>query len=140
VRRVNFVWHGGEVTLLPISFFKKALWLQRMFKSEGQVITNSVQTNATRLNDEWISFFISNNFEVGVSIDGPPEIHDLRRKTVSGHPTWDQVRAGILRLRRAGIKCGVGVVVDRRIVELGADRLLSCLLDLGVSGAALLNV
>jgi uncharacterized protein len=140
VRRVNFVWHGGEVTLLPIGFFKKALWLQRMFKSEGQVLNNSIQTNATRLNDEWISFFASTNFHVGVSIDGPPEIHDRRRKTVNGRPTWEQVRAGIAQLQQANVSCGVLVVVDREIVQLGADRLLDCLLELKVTGAGLLNV
>ena len=140
VKRVNFVWHGGEVTLLPIGFFKKALWLQRMFKSEGQVLTNAIQTNATRLNDEWINFFASVNFEVGVSIDGPPEIHDRRRKTVAGRPTWDQVCAGIARLQRANLPFGVLVVVDRQVVQLGAERLLNCLLELEIPGAALLNV
>ena len=140
VRRVNFVWHGGEVTLLPIGFFKKALWLQRMFKRKGQVITNSIQTNATRLNDEWISLFASMRFDVGVSIDGPREIHDRRRRTVSGRPTWNQVRAGIARMQQANLPCAVLVVVDRDVVELGAERLLSCLLELKVPAAALLNV
>ena len=84
VNRVSFVWHGGEVTLLPIDFFRKALLLQREFRNERQVITNSIQTNATRLCDDWVRFFVSANFEVGVSIDGPPEIHDLRRRTAAG--------------------------------------------------------
>jgi serine-type anaerobic sulfatase-maturating enzyme len=140
VNRVNFVWHGGEVTLLPIEFFRKALWLQRKFRNERQEITNSIQTNATCLCDDWVRFFVSANFEVGVSIDGPPEIHDLRRRTAGGRPTWNQVQAGISRLLEAGIKCGVLVVVDRQIVELGAARLLNCLVDLGVPSAAILNV
>lgn len=140
VRRVNFVWHGGEVTLLPIVFFKKALWLQRMFKSEGQVITNSIQTNATRLNDEWVSLFGSTRFDVGVSIDGPPEIHDQRRRTVSGQPTWKQVRAGIAQLQQANVSCGALVVLDQEVVEVGPERLLRCLLELKVPVAALLNV
>ena len=140
VKHVNFAWHGGEVTLLPISFFKKALWLQRMFKSEGQVIINSIQTNATRLNDEWISFFAATRFDVGVSIDGPPEIHDRRRRTVGGRPTWDQVRAGIAQMQQANVPYAVLVVVDRQVIELGAERLLRCLLELKVPAAALLNV
>jgi serine-type anaerobic sulfatase-maturating enzyme len=140
VRHVNFVWHGGEVTLLPIDFFKKALWLQRMFRSKGQVIINSIQTNATRLTDEWISFFATTRFDVGVSIDGPPEIHDRRRRTVSGRPTWNEVRAGIARMQQANVPCAVLVVVDRDVVELGAQRLLHCLLELKVPAAALLNV
>jgi serine-type anaerobic sulfatase-maturating enzyme len=116
------------------------LWLQRMFKRQGQVITNSIQTNATRLNDEWISFFASMRFDVGVSIDGPPQVHDRRRRTVSGRPTWNQVRAGIARMQKANVPCAVLVVVDRDVVELGPERLLSCLLELKVPAAALLNV
>src|ERR1700730_3119102 len=140
VKRVNFVWHGGEVTVLPIEFFKKALWLQRVFRREDQAVSNSIQTNATRLNDEWTALFAAGNFQVGVSIDGPPEIHDLRRMTKTGQPTWEKVRAGIARLREASLPWGVLVVVDRHVVELGAKRLLECLLELRVADTALLNV
>ena len=81
-------------------------------------------------------FVASTNFHVGVSIDGPPEIHNRRRKTVNGRPTWEQVRAGIAQLQQANVSCGVLVVVDREIVELGADRLLDCLLELKVTNSA----
>ena len=140
VKRVNFVWHGGEVTVLPIEFFQKALWLQRVFRREDQIVSNSIQTNATRLNDEWTALFAAGNFQIGVSIDGPPKIHDLRRVTKTGQPTWEKVRAGIARLREANLPWGVLVVVDRHIIELGPKRLLECLLELRVGGAALLNV
>lgn len=140
VRVVNFVWHGGETTLLPIGFYKKALWLQQQFKRADQEISNSLQTNATRLNEEWIRFFAATEMEVGVSIDGPPEVHDARRKTAGGAPTWPQVRAGVTALQEAGVKCGALIVVDRTIIKLGAERLLEFLLELRVPGVALLNV
>jgi uncharacterized protein len=140
VNRATFVWHGGEVTMLPIEFFKKALWLQQVFRAKNQTVSNCIQTNATRLNDEWMALFAIGNFQVGVSIDGPHEIHDRRRKTKSGQPTWEKVRAGITRLRKTSLPWGALVVVDREVVECGAKRLLDSLLELGVADAGLLNV
>lgn len=141
VKRVTFVWHGGEVTLLPVGFFKKALWLQQAFSNEHQMLSNAIQTNGTRLTEEWISLLAVGNFRIGVSIDGPRQVHDLKRKTKSGRPTWDNVKAGIARLKAADLPFGVLVVVDRQVTELGPKVLLDCLVeDLGVRGAALLNV
>jgi uncharacterized protein len=139
-KRVTFVWHGGEVTILPISFFKKALWLQRMFGREGQSVSNVIQTNATRLNDDWITLFKAGNFKVGVSIDGPREIHDSRRLTKTGQPTWEKVQLGITRLREAKLGWGALVVVDHEVARLGAKALLDCIVQLGISDVALLNV
>jgi uncharacterized protein len=139
-RRVTFAWHGGEVTILPISFFKKALWLQRMFAREGQSLANVIQTNATRLTDDWITLFKAGNFKVGVSIDGPREIHDSRRLTKTGQPTWEKVRTGITRLRDAKLGWGALVVVDREVAQFGAKALLDSLCEVGISDVALLNV
>ena len=57
VRRVEFVWHGGEATLLPIAFYRKALWLQEQFRTPGQSVNNVMQTNATRVSDAWLEFW-----------------------------------------------------------------------------------
>src|SRR5688572_22371842 len=141
VKRVTFVWHGGEVTLLPVDFFKKALWLQQTFSNGGQAISNAIQTNGTRLTEDWIALLATGNFQIGVSIDGSRQVHDSKRKTKSGRPTWDNVKAGIARLRAADLSFGVLAVVDKQVAELGPKVLLDCLVeDLGVRGAALLNV
>ncbi len=81
---VEFVWHGGETTLLPIEWYRRAMVLQARFRRPGQAIRNSLQTNATRLNDEWGRFLRDNHFTVGVSLDGPPEIHDQTRVDAAG--------------------------------------------------------
>jgi uncharacterized protein len=139
VRRVEFVWHGGETTLLPLRFYRKALWLQEQFRRPGQTVHNAVQTNGLRLTDEWIAFFRDSNFTVGISLDGPPEVHDQRRVDVAGRPTSARVRAGLDRLAAERIRHGVLLVVDDTIVDLGAERLLSYLLSLGVKRIDLLN-
>ena len=72
---LKFVWQGGEPTLLGIDFFKRVIELQKPFAHQ-KTITNSLQTNGTLLNDEWCNFLKRHNFMVGLSLDGPKEIHD----------------------------------------------------------------
>jgi uncharacterized protein len=140
VQSAAFVWHGGESTLRSTAFYRKALWLQERFRRPGQKVVNSIQTNGVTLNDEWLELFKQFRFSVGVSLDGPPEIHDRRRLDVAGRPTAARVREGLAKLQAHGISHGVLVVVDDDILELGAERLLHFLLELGVPGVALLNV
>jgi len=91
---VQFLWHGGETTLAGIDFYKKALKFQAKYKGNKH-IENAFQTNATKINDDWAKFFHDNNFLVGVSIDGPEEIHDFYRKTRGGKGSFSQVMRGI---------------------------------------------
>jgi uncharacterized protein len=141
VRFVDFVWHGGEATVLPVSFYRKALWLQERFRRPGQSVSNNLQTNGTRLTDEWLAFLQRHDIGVGVSLDGPPEIHDARRVDVGGRPTSARVREGIERLRASGItRWGALMVVDDLVCEAGARRLLDYLSEIEVGRVALLNV
>ena len=83
--QVLFTWHGGEPLMRPISFYEKALRLQRQY-ARGHIIDNCLQTNGTLLTDEWCEFFRRNNFLIGISIDGPKEFHDEYRRTRTGGP------------------------------------------------------
>ena len=140
LHRAQFVWHGGEVTLLKPKFMKKLIWLQQNLKRPGQSVANSLQTNATRLTDEWIDFLIGLDTNVGVSIDGPPEINDVRRVDKNNCGTSQSIIAGIQKLRDAGIPSGALVVVDQSIMAFGARRLLDFALDAGIESVTLLNV
>ena len=141
VASVDFVWHGGEATILPVDFYGKALWLQERFRRPGQTVLNTVQTNGTRLSDDWLAFLRDHDISVGVSLDGPPEIHDARRLDAAGRPTSERVREGIERLRASGItRWGVLMVVDEDVCRVGARRILEYLDEIGVERVALLNV
>lgn len=140
VEHVEFVWHGGETTLLPLTFYRKALWLQERFRRPGQTLVNALQTNGTHLTAEWLDFIQRYAIKVGVSLDGPPEIHDRRRFDVAGRPTSERVREGIGKLRAIGLDPGILMVVDDDVIALGAERLLAYLLEIGVRKVALLNV
>lgn len=137
---LEFIWHGGETTLRPISFYGKALWLQERFRRPGQRITNQLQTNGTHLSPDWLDFLKRYRFVVGVSLDGPPEVHDLRRLDVKGLPTSERVREGMDKLRAHGIDFEVKMVVDDEVIALGAQRVFDYLLEIGIKQVALLNV
>jgi uncharacterized protein len=140
VRTVEFVWHGGETTLLPLSFYRRALWLQQRFARPGQTVLNAMQTNGTNLTNRWLNFIQDYRFDVGVSLDGPPEVNDLRRVDVAGRPTSARVCEGLAKLRGRGIEHGVLMVVDEAVIALGARRVLDYFLDNGIEAVALLNV
>ena len=109
--QVMFTWHGGETMMRNISFYKKALELQKKY-GRGRQIDNSLQTNGTLLTDEWCRFFKENNFLVGVSIDGPQEFHDEYRKTADGRSTFFKVMQGINLLKKYGVDFNVMAVVN----------------------------
>ncbi|WP_408890436.1 radical SAM/SPASM peptide maturase DarW [Myxococcus faecalis] len=140
LERVEFVWHGGEVTLLRPSYFKKLIWLQQQFRQPGQTVRNSMQTNATHLSEEWLEFLSALDMGVGVSLDGPPEVHDSRRLNQGGGPTSKAVIAGLERLRKARIPHGALMVVDRDLRDLGAARLLEYLDEIELRDVNFLNV
>jgi len=113
--QVLFTWHGGETTMRNISFYKKALELQKRY-AHGRQIDNCLQTNGTLLTDEWCRFLKENNFLVGISIDGPQHCHDVYRRTRDNRPSFYQVMKGIELLKKHSVEFNVmGVVNDYNI-------------------------
>ena len=113
---VLFTWHGGEPLMRPITFYQKALELQKKY-ANGRQIDNAIQTNGTLITDEWARFFRKNNFLVGVSIDGPEEMHNAYRLTQQGKPSWQQVMRGIRTLNRHNVEWNAMATVN----NLNAD-------------------
>lgn len=108
---VLFTWHGGETFLRPLSFFRRAIELQRKY-ANGKVISNCIQTNGTLVTEDWARFLHDEGWLVGVSIDGPQEFHDHYRRTRQGHPTWVKVRRGIDLLNRFSVEWNAMAVVN----------------------------
>ena len=109
---VGFVWQGGEPTLLGLDFYKRVVELQLPFAKQKE-ITNSLQTNGTLLDDEWCEFLKENNFLVGLSLDGPRDIHDRYRKDSVGKGSFDKVMRGVDLLRKHGVEFNVMATVAR---------------------------
>lgn len=109
---VEFVWHGGEPTLLGVDFFRRVVELQQPYRANKE-IRNTLQTNAMRLDDEWCAFFKANDFFIGVSLDGPQEIHDRYRKDRHGKGTFERVMQGVRLLQKHGVEFNALACVGR---------------------------
>ena len=105
-------WQGGEPTLAGLDFFKKVVRYQKKFGRSGQSVSNGLQTNGTLLNDEWCKFLADYNFLVGISIDGPPEIHDTNRLYASGKGSHSRVLKGLDALKRNHVEHNVLCLVS----------------------------
>ncbi len=113
---VSFAWQGGEPTLAGLPFFQKVVALQARYAG-GKRIENAFQTNGTLLTDEWCAFLKANNFLVGISIDGPEELHDAYRVDRKGQPTYRNVVRGIELCKKHGVEFNTLTVVNAKNVQ-----------------------
>ncbi len=110
---VNIAWQGGEPTLMGLDFFRRAMELCEKYRRPGMSFLHTMQTNGTLLDDEWAAFFKENNFLIGISLDGPRELHDTYRVDKGGRPTFDKVMRGIRLLQKHGVEFNVLTTVNR---------------------------
>jgi len=113
---VEFVWQGGEPTILGLDFFKRVIELQKPL-ARLKTITNALQTNGTLLTDEWCAFLKKHNFMVGISLDGPKEIHDRYRRDHKGKGTFNQVIRGLRLLQKHKVDYNVLACVARETAK-----------------------
>lgn len=111
-KEVTFSWHGGEPTLLGLDFFCRVVQWQKRYRSRKQRVTNGIQTNGTLLDEKWARFFKKENFAVGLSLDGPPDLHNRYRLTKGRQSTHDRVMGGHELLQRHDIHCDLLCVVN----------------------------
>ncbi len=115
-REVVFVWHGGEPTLLPLGFYRKAMAWQQQY-AQGHLISNCLQTNGTLLTDDWCRFLHDEQWLVGISVDGPELMHNAYRRIRGGGPTFMQVMAGVERLQQFSVQWNAMSVVNFQNAE-----------------------
>ncbi|TAJ45467.1 anaerobic sulfatase maturase [Methanofollis fontis] len=101
---VTVAWQGGEPTLMGLDFFERAMEIQQRYRRGGTAIQNTIQTNGTLLDDSWAGFFRRHQFLVGISIDGPEEVHDAFRVDRAGRPTFGRAMTGLSLLRKHGVE------------------------------------
>lgn len=112
LEEIHFAWQGGEPTLLGVDFFRTVIALQAKYAS-GKTIHNALQTNATLIDEEWGVFLAEHKFLVGVSIDGPRELHDHYRVDKGNAPTFDRVMRGLTKLKEHKVDFNTLTVVNR---------------------------
>ena len=114
----NFSWQGGEPILMGLDFYKKAVSLQQEHGRDGQFVTNSFQTNGVGLDEKWCRFLSKYKFLVGISLDGPKELHDFYRRDKAGKGTFDCVMAGIEICRANKVEFNILVLLNNRNVTV----------------------
>jgi len=114
---IRFSWHGGEPTVLGLDYFRMIVDIQRKHRPAGRTIANGMQTNGTLLDEEWGRFLAAEGFAVGLSLDGPREMHDCYRVTRDGKPTFEETMRGYGILRRHGVPTDILCVVGAHNVR-----------------------
>ncbi len=127
---VTVAWQGGEPTLMGLDFFKRSVELVQKYQRPGQEVEFTFQTNGVLLDDDWCEFLKANDFLVGLSVDGPQEIHDTYRLNKGGDGTFKQVMRGWEFLRKHGVEFNVLCTVNaanehhgRRVYRFFRDEL-----------------
>lgn len=114
---VVVAWQGGEPTLMRLEFYRKVVELQQKYRRPGTRLLNALQTNGTRLNDEWCAFFREHDFLIELSLDGPRALHDAYRVDKGGQPTFDRVMAGLALLKQHNVEFNILTCVHAANVE-----------------------
>ena len=104
---VTIAWQGGEPTMMGLEFFQQAMVLVKKYVRPNQTVNHTMQTNGTLLNDDWCEFLAANNFLVGLSVDGPREMHDAYRVDKGGGPTIDRVMRGAEFLQKHKVEFNI---------------------------------
>jgi uncharacterized protein len=128
----HFEWHGGEPTLMGIDFFRAVVRLQKENLRPGRTVTNGVQTSGMLIDDAWARFFSQEGFSVGLSIDGPADLHDSFRVTAEGGATHARVVGAFRLLRQHRVFCNVLCVLHARNAA-EPDRVYDFFRGLGVT-------
>jgi len=107
VPQVTLAWQGGEPTLMGLDFFRRARAAEEGRVPAGMAVERTLQTNGVLLDDEWCTFLAANDYLVGLSLDGPRELHDAYRHDLGGRPVFDRVVAAARRLQKHGVEFNV---------------------------------
>jgi uncharacterized protein len=110
---VNIAWQGGEPTLMGLDFYRRAITIAEKYRRPGMRFLHTMQTNGTLLDDEWAAFFKEHNFLIGISLDGPRELHDVYRVDKGGRPTFDKVVRGVRLLQKHNVEYNILTTVNR---------------------------
>lgn len=137
---VTVAWQGGEPAMMGLDFFRRAVELVAQLAGPGRRVEHTMQTNGTLIDDQWAAFLAEHDFLVGISIDGPRELHDAYRVDKGGKPTFDKVIQGLDRLKARGVRWNVLTTVHRANEDHGLDVYRFLRDDLGAEFVQLIPI
>jgi serine-type anaerobic sulfatase-maturating enzyme len=121
VPEVTVAWQGGEPTLMGLDFFRRSVELAERHLRPGQRAAYTIQTNGTMIDEEWAAFFAQQEFLVGISIDGPRELHDAYRVNKGGKGSFEDVMRGLGHLREHGVEWNALTTIHAANADHGRD-------------------
>lgn len=127
----GFAWQGGEPTLMGLEFYKQLVSLQKKYGAAGQEVSNALQTNGILLDENWCRFLHESKFLVGISIDGPRELHDYYRVDHSGGGSFDKVMRAIETCREYKVEFNTLTLLNNKNVEC-PDELFDFFIEKGI--------
>ncbi len=121
-RTVTIAWQGGEPTMMGLDFFRKVIDTEKKYARPGVTIQNTLQTNGYLLNDKWCRFLAQNDFLVGLSLDGPKDLHDVFRRDKKGNSVHQRVIESVRLMQQFGVEfnilCTVNAINSQYPVEV----------------------
>lgn len=110
----SFAFQGGEPTLAGLDFYRRVVELQQKYARPGVTIRNAIQTNGMLVDEEWARFFAQQHFLVGLSLDGPADLHNLNRRDAAGEGTFNRVLRAAQLMDKHGVEFNILCVVTGR--------------------------
>ena len=110
----SFTFQGGEPTIAGLDFFRQTVKLQKEYARPNTEVFNAIQTNGYLIDEAWAEFLAENHFLVGLSLDGPAELHNLNRVDVSGNGTFNKVMHAAKLLKKYHVDFNILCVVTGR--------------------------
>ncbi|MBA7567834.1 Anaerobic sulfatase-maturating enzyme [subsurface metagenome] len=114
---VGYMWQGGEPMVMGLEFFEEAIRIQNENRAHGQMISNTIQTNGILIDEQWARFFAENQFLVGISIDGPQDLHDIHRFTRAGTSVYDRVMKACRHMEEQKVDFNILAVINNDTVK-----------------------
>jgi len=132
---LSVLWHAGEPLVAGLEYYRRAFDILEQYRPPAVSVTCHFQTNGTLLNQAWVDFFVSKGCKIGLSLDGPADLHDQSRRTRSGKGTFERTMLGLRTLQANNFPFHVITVLTRDSLR-SADRLFEFYVGNGIEQIA----
>ena len=107
----TFAFQGGGPILARLDFYKSLMEFEKKYNNKKVRVNNAIQTNGFDIDEKWVDFFAKHNFLVGISLDGPKDIHDLNRINSKKDGSFKKVMSTVALLNKYKVEYNILSVI-----------------------------